>query len=53
VNNWSGLIGTVVPATLVFLYRIYVEEKELKTHFGTNHDKYARKVPAKLIPHVF
>ncbi len=53
MNNWLGLIGTVAPATAAFLYRIHVEEKELRAHFGSNYNEYAQQVPAKLIPHVF
>jgi protein-S-isoprenylcysteine O-methyltransferase len=53
MNNWLGLIGTVAPATLTFLYRIHVEEKESRPHFGSNYDNYAQRVPAKLIPYVF
>ncbi|UJR08002.1 hypothetical protein I4U23_012280 [Adineta vaga] len=53
INNWLGLVGIVIPPTFVFLYRLYIEEKELRAHFGSAYAEYAKKVPAKLIPHVF
>ena len=33
LNNWLGLIGMMIPISSVFLYRIYVEEEELKKTF--------------------
>ncbi|CAF1165825.1 unnamed protein product [Adineta ricciae] len=53
INNWLGLFGIVIPPTLIFLYRIYIEEKELRAHFGTAYAEYTQKVPAKLFPHLF
>jgi protein-S-isoprenylcysteine O-methyltransferase Ste14 len=53
LNNWLGLIGTMIPISLAFLYRIYVEEEELKKHFGIKHEKYRQKVPRILIPYIF
>jgi protein-S-isoprenylcysteine O-methyltransferase Ste14 len=52
-NNCLILVGTSLPAILVFLYRIHVEEEELKVHFGSNYAEYTQRVPAKLIPNVF
>lgn len=53
INNWLGLFGMVIPPTFVFLYRISIEEKELREHFGSAYAEYTRKVPAKLIPYVY
>ena len=43
MNNWLGIVGIVGPSILTFLYRIHVEEKELKAHFGSTYDEYRRK----------
>jgi protein-S-isoprenylcysteine O-methyltransferase Ste14 len=53
LNNWLGLIGLMIPIISVFLYRIYVEEEELKKHFGIKYEEYRQKVPRILIPNIF
>ena len=53
LNNWLGLFGIMIPISLVFLYRIYVEEHELQKHFGIKYEEYKRKVPSSLIPKIF
>jgi protein-S-isoprenylcysteine O-methyltransferase Ste14 len=53
LNNWLSLLGTMVPITSVFLYRIHVEEQELKKHFGIKYEEYRRKVPNMFIPRIF
>lgn len=52
-NNWLILLGTMIPICLVFVYRIYVEEQELRKHFGIKHEQYRQKVPHMLIPKLF
>lgn len=53
LNNWLGVFGIMIPICLVFLYRIYVEEEELKNHFGIKYEKYKEKVPKMIIPKIF
>lgn len=53
MNNWLGIFVMWIPIVLVFLYRIRIEERELKKHFGSKYDQYARRVPAVLIPKIF
>jgi protein-S-isoprenylcysteine O-methyltransferase len=53
LNNWLGVIGIMIPICLVFLYRIHVEEQELKKHFGIKYEQYKLKVPKRIIPKIF
>jgi protein-S-isoprenylcysteine O-methyltransferase len=53
LNNWLGLFSIMIPVCLVFLYRIYIEENELKKHFGIKYEEYKHKVPSVIIPKIF
>lgn len=53
LNNWIGLFGMMIPISGVFIYRISIEENELKKHFGIKYQNYQKKVPKKIIPKIF
>lgn len=52
-NNWLSLFILFVPIMLAFLYRVRIEEYELRGYFGSKYNDYARKVPFKLVPYIF
>lgn len=53
LNNWLGFFGIMLPISLVFRYRVYVEEKALHHHFGRKYDEYRQKVPNMFFPKLF
>ncbi|CAF1067034.1 unnamed protein product [Rotaria sordida] len=53
LNNWLSLFIIMIPISLVFFYRIHIEEQELKKHFGIKYEEYRQKVPYIIIPKVF
>ncbi|CAF2964829.1 unnamed protein product [Rotaria sp. Silwood2] len=53
LNNWLSLFIAMIPISLVFYYRIYIEEQVLKKHFGMKYEEYRQRVPHMIIPKVF
>ena len=53
LNNWLGVVGIMLPVSLVFLYRIRIEEQALEKHFGVKYREYRKKVPNKILPTLF
>jgi protein-S-isoprenylcysteine O-methyltransferase len=51
-ENWLSLACILGPITLALAYRIYVEEKALRTRFGDEYLAYAQTTK-RLIPGVF
>ncbi len=51
-NNWLSFITITVLISIVFLYRIKIEEKALVNHFGAEYSNYM-KTTARLIPWVY
>ncbi len=51
-NNWISLLLVTVPVTLVFIYRIRIEESLLIGYFGTEYTDY-KKATKRLIPFVY
>jgi len=51
-NNWLTFLIIFFPILCAFLYRISVEEVELRKSFGENYLAYARRTK-KLIPRVY
>lgn len=52
LSNWITILVLVIPNALGFAYRIYVEERALKEHFGEAYIDYAGKT-SRLIPGIF
>jgi len=52
LSNAISLALLVIPNTLSFGYRIFVEERFLKAFFGESYDDYCRK-SKRIIPFVF
>ncbi|MCG2460501.1 isoprenylcysteine carboxylmethyltransferase family protein [Flavobacteriaceae bacterium F89] len=40
INNWISFLTIIIPVTLVFLYRIKIEEKVLIEQFGQDYKVY-------------
>jgi protein-S-isoprenylcysteine O-methyltransferase Ste14 len=51
-NNWLTFLIIFLPILLAFLYRISVEEAELRKSFGKNYLGYAHRTK-KLIPRIY
>jgi protein-S-isoprenylcysteine O-methyltransferase len=51
-GNWLSLLAVVLPVTLVFLWRIHVEERVLTKAFPDQYPAYARD-SRRLIPYVW
>lgn len=46
--SWLSTVVIFIPITCAFLYRIHVEEKALREHFGESYAAYCRKVKHRL-----
>jgi protein-S-isoprenylcysteine O-methyltransferase Ste14 len=51
-RTWSCFAVGLVPPTMAVLYRIHVEEKALRQHFGADYENYSRSTK-RLIPGLF
>lgn len=52
LNSWLSLIIIAVPISIVFLYRIHVEETLLLEQFGTDYADYKR-FSYRLVPFIY
>lgn len=51
-TDWIAALTLVVPISAAFLYRIRVEERALRTAFGGEYERYARRT-RRLVPFVY
>jgi protein-S-isoprenylcysteine O-methyltransferase Ste14 len=51
LQSWAAALVAAAFMVLVYSYRIYVEEKALRRHFGKSYDDYAKKT-AMIIPNL-
>ena len=51
-GNWLSFITLMLPITVVFIYRISLEEKMLSAHFGKKYEEYKVKTK-RLIPLIY
>lgn len=52
MNNYIAFVITVLPVSIAFLYRMYVEERLLVNNFGEEYRAYRRRT-FRLIPFIF
>ena len=52
LENWIGLLVVIALPLGAVLYRISVEEKVLRDHFGMQYEEYCRRTK-RLIPRVY
>jgi len=52
LQTWIGLLINLVVFAVVFGYRIYIEEKALRSVLGEQYVSYSRRTK-RLIPYVF
>ena len=52
LQNWISIVVIFVPIQLSYIYRIAVEEKVLRDHFGAAYVEYAKRTK-RFIPKVF
>jgi protein-S-isoprenylcysteine O-methyltransferase Ste14 len=52
LSNWLSLLVVFIPITVVFIYRINVEEKALLAFFGDQYAHYCARTK-RLIPKIY
>ena len=52
LSNWLSLLVVFIPITVVFIYRINVEEKALLAFFGDQYSHYCARTK-RLIPKIY
>lgn len=51
-GDWLAGLVLILPVTAAFLYRIRVEERALRSAFGGDYDRYARRTK-RLVPYLY